>query len=137
VIVVGVALMAALGSSGGEDQNEGRSPGVAEKPGRERTPTATIAPTEASLELRATADVWVCLSQAGGSQPVDGETLTAGEARGPFTSRRFEMTFGNGSIELTLNGDPVKVPPLAEPLGFRVTPGGAKRLAPGEGPTCS
>jgi cytoskeleton protein RodZ len=137
VIVLGVALVAALGSGGGGDQNEAKSPSATKKPGGQQTTTSTTVANEVSVELRATADVWVCLSTVDGSLPVDGETLTAGEARGPFTGRSFEMTLGNGSIELIVDGDAVKVPPLAEPLGFRVTPGGAKRLSPGAGPSCS
>ena len=136
VILLGIALVAALGSNGGGG-NEGKSSSAAKRPGSGQTTTSTTAMSEASIELRATADVWVCLAKAGGSLPVNGETLAAGEERGPFAGRSFEMTFGNGSIELTLNGDPVKVPPLAEPLGFRVTADSARRLAPGAGPTCS
>ena len=138
VLLLGVALVAALGSNGGDD--EGQPSGVAEKNRGETTtsesPLTTTTASEVSLRLNASADVWVCLV-ADGSPAVNGETLTAGAARGPFTGRRFEMTFGNGSIELTADGDPIEVPPLAEPLGFRVTPEGAKRLAPGAGPTCS
>jgi hypothetical protein len=74
---------------------------------------------------------------ADGSQPVNGATLAPGDTLGPFISRRFEMTFGNGSIEMTVDGDPVKVPALAEPLGFRVTPDAAKRLDAASSPTCA
>jgi transcriptional regulator with XRE-family HTH domain len=142
VLLLGVALVAALGSNGGDDDNEGRPSGVAEKNRGGETTTSESPPTtttasEVSLQLTASADVWVCLVGADGTPALDGETLSSGEARGPFTGRRFEMTFGNGSIELTADGDPVEVPPLAEPLGYRVTPEGAKRLAPGAGPTCS
>jgi hypothetical protein len=46
------------------------------------------------------------------------------------------MRFGNGSIEMAVDDQPIKVPPLAEPLGYRVTPTGARRLAPGAQPDC-
>jgi cytoskeleton protein RodZ len=140
VLLLGVALVAALGSSGGDDEGAEPAPALQKPRGQTSTSTTAEAPVssgEASVELSATADVWVCMVGADGSQPVDGETLTAGETRGPFTSPRFEMTFGNGSLEMTVNGDPVKVPALAEPLGFRVTPDGAKRLAPGAQPSCA
>jgi cytoskeleton protein RodZ len=61
--------------------------------------------TEVSLELRSTGTVWVCVVDDEGLAPVNGETLTADEVRGPFASRSFEMTFGNGSVEITADGD--------------------------------
>ena len=139
VILLGVALVAALGSSGDGGSNEPTTGQRRSDDGTKataQTSTTTTAATEVSLELSATADVWVCVEEARGSAPVDGETLTAGERRGPFASRRFELTLGNGSIELRANGDQVKVPALSEPLGFRITPDGARRLPPGAGPTC-
>jgi transcriptional regulator with XRE-family HTH domain len=138
LIALGLVLVAALGSNGGGGSNE---PAAGQKRTDQGTaPTTaqtTTAASNASLELSATADVWVCLEKANGSQPVNGETLTAGERRGPFTSPSFALTLGNGSIELTANGDPVKVPDVSEPLGFRITPGGAKRLSAGNGPSCA
>jgi cytoskeleton protein RodZ len=97
-------------------------------------PTATA--SEVSLELRSTADVWVCLIDSEGTHLVNGETLPPDETRGPFESERFEMTFGNGSVEMTVDGEPVAVPGLAEPLGYRVGPNGAKRLQPSAQPDC-
>jgi transcriptional regulator with XRE-family HTH domain len=137
LIALGLVLVAALGSNGGGSDEPAAGQKRSHQGTASTTTQTTTAATEVSLELSATADVWVCLENAKGSQPVNGETLTAGERRGPFTSRGFVLTLGNGSIELTANGDPVKVPDLTEPLGFRITPEGAKRLAAGAGPSCS
>src|SRR5918995_951766 len=71
-----------------------------------------------------------------GRRLVNGEILAADEGRGPFAGRGFEMKFGNGSIEMAVDDHPIKVPPIAEPLGYRVTPTGARRLAPGTQPDC-
>jgi cytoskeleton protein RodZ len=98
-------------------------------------PSTTIA-SEVSLELRSTADVWVCLIDSEGTHLVDGETLPPDETRGPFEGEGFEMTFGNGSVEMTVEGRPVSVPALAEPLGYRVGPEGTKRLQPSAQPDC-
>ena len=54
-----------------------------------------------------------------------------------MTARSFDVTFGNGKIDLTVNGEPVNVPAIAAPLGYRITPDGARRLAPGAEPTCA
>jgi hypothetical protein len=76
------------------------------------------------------------LIDADGDHLVNGETLAAGDSRGPFASQSFEMTFGNGSIEMTVDDQPVAVPALAEPLGYRVGPSGVSRLASSSQPDC-
>jgi hypothetical protein len=88
------------------------------------------------VQLRSTGEVWVCLVDAEGRRLVNGEVLTADETRGPFAGPGFEIKFGNGSIEMAVDGQPIKVPPLAEPLGYRVTPGGARRVAADAQPAC-
>jgi hypothetical protein len=91
--------------------------------------------SEVAVELRSTGTVWVCLVDDRDQAPVN-ETLTANEVRGPFESRAFEVTFGNGSIEMTVDGEPAEVPNLAEPLGYRITPSGVRRLDPASQPSC-
>ena len=137
VAVVALALVIA-GSIGGSGNG-----GKAAKRHGERaagppatTTTASTPPSQVSVELRATADVWVCLVSDQGRPVVNSETLTADEVRGPFDSSAFDVTFGNGSVEMTVDGEPAKVPPLAEPLGYRITPSGVHRLDPASQPTC-
>jgi Helix-turn-helix domain/RodZ C-terminal domain len=139
VFVAGVAAVAVLGAvivdaiigsgNGGGAATQHQRQAVA---GVRTTTTADAV----SLELRSTADVWVCAVDGRDRPVVDGETLTAGESRGPFTGQQFELTFGNGSIEMTVNGEAVRVPAVAEPIGYRVTPSGASRLDPASGPSC-
>jgi hypothetical protein len=133
VAVVALALVIA-GSIGGS--GNGRK---AAKPHGERAagpPATTTTASPVSVELRATADVWVCLVSDRGHPVVNGETLTADEVRGPFSSSGFDVTFGNGSVELTVNGEPAKIPPVAQPVGYRITPTGVHRLDPASQPTC-
>jgi helix-turn-helix protein/uncharacterized protein DUF4115 len=138
VVVLAIAVAIGSGGNGGGEQR-GAQPSLAgpSKPAPETTTTATAPAGEVSLELRATADVWVCVIDSAGTHLVDGETLTAEQSRGPFSSDRFEMTLGNGSVELTVDGQPVRVPALAEPLGYRVTASGARRLDPSAQPSCA
>jgi hypothetical protein len=89
------------------------------------------------VELRPSADVWVCLVDDRGRPLVDGETLASGESRGPFTAPGFELTLGNGSLEMTVNGQPADVPPSASPLNYRITSSGVKQLDAASGPTCA
>jgi hypothetical protein len=101
------------------------------------TATTTTPSGQASVELSATADVWVCLVDDRGRALVNSETLTANQTRGPFDGSGFEVTFGNGSVQMTVNGQPAKIPAVTEPIGFRITPSGAKRLSAGAGPSCT
>ena len=147
VVVAGLAVAVAVGGSdngGGDDRGErkgtdrDRSTDETATSPRANSPsgTATAEGSEVSVELRPTGDVWVCLIDADGAHLVNGETLASGESRGPFASRSFQMTFGNGAVEMTVDGEPVKVPPLAEPLGYRVGSGGVSRLEGSAQPDC-
>ncbi len=135
VVLLGLAIVGSLGSSGG---GEGKS--ANHRAGqRAQTSTATAtspSSSQVSVELRATADVWVCLVGADGRNLV-AETLPSGEARGPFEGPSFDVTFGNGAVDMTVDGEPAKVPPLAEPLGYRITTGGVHRLDSASEPTCT
>lgn len=86
--------------------------------------------------MRATGTVWVCLIGDRGHALVNGETLTADEVRGPFEARAFKVTFGNGSVEMEVDGNPVGLPQVAEPLGYQVTAQGVSELNPSSRPTC-
>jgi helix-turn-helix protein/uncharacterized protein DUF4115 len=134
---LGLVIAGSLGSSdeGGDraDRRGGKGAGSA---ATTTTTTNEETASEVSLELRSTGTVWVCLVDDEDGAPVNGETLTAGDVRGPFDSRGFEVTFGNGSVEMTVDGEPAEIPPLAEPLGYRVTPNGVRELDPSSQPTC-
>jgi cytoskeleton protein RodZ len=150
VILLAVVIGVSLGGSGGggghhrkpQKQASTNGTGSGRTSVSTTTPSATTGTTTTtgstvSVELRATDLVWVCLVDDQGRAQVNSETLTTGETRGPFDGSAFEATFGNGSVDLTVNGTPAKVPQLAEPLSLRITPEGTKRLSPGAGPTCT
>ncbi len=147
-VLLGLVIAAVVGGSGGGGNGSQSHKGsLAAKPGHgtnasatttaaSTATTSTTTPTQVSVELRSTADVWVCLVDDSGRHLVNSETLPPGQTRGPFTGPGFEMTFGNGSVDLTVNGQPVKVPALSEPLGYRITTTATKRLQPSAQPTC-
>jgi cytoskeleton protein RodZ len=143
LVVLIVAGLVIVGSIGGSDNGGGSDKGGKGKTEASRaTPTApaqttTTTPSgEVSVELRATATVWVCLMDDAGTPLVDSETLTADQARGPFSARGFDVTFGNGSVEMTVDGQPARIPQAAEPLGYRITSSGVRRLDASSQPTC-
>jgi Helix-turn-helix domain len=143
VAVVGLVIVGSIGGSddsGGSDNGgKGRDQG-SKAAGPSSTPTRTTTSTtpagEVSVELRATAPVWVCLVDDSGNPLVDSETLDANESRGPFSGGGFDVTFGNGSVEMTVDGDAAQIPQVAEPLGYRITPTGVRKLDPSSQPTC-
>jgi len=137
IVLLGIAIAGSLGGGGGGAGNpQGKRAGNPAPSGTSATRSTPVTGSTVSLELRSTASVWVCLVGAG-DRSLLAETLPAGERRGPFESRSFAVTFGNGSIEMTVNGEPARIPPLAEPLGFRITTGGVHRLDPASEPTCA
>ncbi len=90
-----------------------------------------------SIRLTATAEVWVCAIASDGAPVIDGQILAAGAEQGPFRSRRFDLAFGNGSIDVDVNGEPLAVEETPSPVGYRVTPQGARELAEGTRPDCT
>jgi hypothetical protein len=139
VVVLVILALVIVGSIGGSSNGGGG--GHKHRGGKSSGPTAattTIQPAsgEVSLALRSTADVWVCLVDDRGRALVNGETLTADQGRGPFNGSGFEVTFGNGSVEMTVDGEPAQIPPVAQPLGYRITPEGVSKLSPTSQPTC-
>lgn len=143
LVIVGLVVIGALGGSddgGGSDGKQAKraaGSGSARSSSTAETTTTSANASEVSVELRATAPVWVCLVDQRGTALVDSETLDASESRGPFTASRFEVTFGNGSVDLTVDGRPAHVPRVAEPIGYRITPGGLRPLDPSSQPTCT
>ena len=136
IVALGVILVSSIGGSGGGGGDTRHHKSRAAGSRTTATSGASTVSSEVALEIRSTADVWVCLVNAG-QRALVAETLPAGERRGPYESRSFEVTFGNGSVELDVDGQAARVPALAEPLGYRITPDGIRQLDPASRPTCT
>lgn len=141
LVIVGLVIIGTVGGSGNGDngksaKGKGSGAKLAGPPAPTTSSTSTTSSGQVSVELRATAPVWVCLVDDRGTPVVDSETLSAEETRGPFSAGRFEVTFGNGSIEMTVNGQPARIPAVAEPIGYRITPTGVRTLDSSSQPTC-
>lgn len=137
--LLGLVIVGSLGNSGGGGHSgQGKKRPVKQAPSEATTTTPASGPADSkvSLELLSTAEVWVCLVDSD-NRALLAETLPPGEQRGPFEARAFDVTFGNGSVEMTVDGEPASVPPLAEPLGYRITTSGVHRLDPSAEPTCA
>jgi hypothetical protein len=90
-----------------------------------------------SLKIEPTAEVWACVLDAQGKPLVDGQTLAEGEAVGPFKSHAYTAAFGNGSVQVLVDGKRVHTPSTPSPMGFRVDrQGDLKSLPEGKRPSC-
>lgn len=92
---------------------------------------------QVTVSLEATAPVWVCLINGAQQKLIPGVDLQPGRTSGPFRAKRFEVTLGNASVNLTVDGRAVTVPTSTSAIGYLITPRGAITLAPGSGPTCA
>jgi len=135
------ALFIVLGITGGSGQgpkNNHHQHHRGDKQGSaQSSTTTTTTPSEATVSLTPTGTVWVCLVDQSGKALVNGETLTTGDSRGPFKAKDMQLTLGNGEIQVELNGKQVSIPSAANPVGFDLTPQGAKPLSTADSPTCA
>ena len=136
------ALFIVLGITGGSSQSPKKNHhqhhrGGDKQGSAQSSTTTTTTPSEATVSLTPTGTVWVCLVDQSGKVLVNGETLTTGDSRGPFKAKDMQLTLGNGEIQVELNGKQVSIPSAANPVGFDLTPQGAKPLSTADSPTCA
>jgi hypothetical protein len=132
VLLIGIGL--AGGGDGGDDQ-----PAIGERDRTSREPQRPAAPPgQVSVQLSAVADVWVCMLDAEGAPVINGQILTAGAVEGPFRSRTFTVAFGNGAIELQVNGAAADIEDTPNPIGYTISDDGAlQELSESDRPTCT
>jgi hypothetical protein len=129
-LIIGLVGLGPLGGSGGGGGGTVTT-GVAVQT------TTTTASAPVSIQISTHALVWVCLVDHRGHPVINGLNLVRDQTVGPYNGKAFEVAFGNGKLDLTVNGQPVDVPNIAAPFGFRITPEGATRLTPSQEPTCT
>ena len=141
VVTLGVlALLIGLGLTGRGGEDSGApSPSAKEVEGGpgQRSSSAAAQPGVA-MRFSTSAEVWVCLLDAGGRPLVDGLVLEPGAEEGPFHSDSFTVSFGNGEVSMSIDGKQADIPATPSPVGYAIDPGGRLRELPeGERPTCT
>jgi Helix-turn-helix domain len=149
LVAVVLVILFVLGitgdDDGGDDTGSGTGTGTQSASQRDRTTPAANEPAAGKPERRAgpvrvqvvaARPVWVCLVDARDRPLVGGRTLAAGEREGPFRSRRFRITIGNGGGDLLVNGKRRDVPEASEPVGYAIAQSGLRRLTEARRPTC-
>jgi cytoskeletal protein RodZ len=129
------------GGSPAADRND-RQETRTERTQRDRRSPTTSAerdrpvPETVRVSVVPSRDAWVCLVDAAGRLRVEGRTVAAGEREGPFTSKRFRITVGNGGGDFRVNGRLRDVPDRSTPLGYAISPARVRILSQSESPTC-
>ena len=94
--------------------------------------------TLVSLSLRPSAVVYVCLIGDDGRKLIPGLELPAGETTKTFKARRFEITLGNSSVTMFVDGIPRTVAPSSQAIGYSITKAyGRRPLSTSQLPTCT
>jgi len=126
VVVAIILLVSAGGEEGAKEARGGggasktKSPVEKKKSTPPESPSRSSKPQKVALKIEPTAEVWACVLDAKGKPLVDGATLAAGETSGPFHSRSYTAAFGNGSVEVWIDGRRAKTPATPSPMGFSV-----------------
>jgi Helix-turn-helix domain len=141
IVLLVVGLLAGGGGSGTTNTSTGTSAGAHHKAARRSGRTRGAGPARSaapviSLQLRATGTVYVCLLGEG-RRLINGQTLEAGARTPLFHAKRFELTLGNNSVALTIDGIPRVVPASPAAIGYSITKSGRRRLPAGHLPTCA
>ena len=141
VLLVAALAIAALPLGGGGEGETApqRSPRpVAPAQATAPPPQPKPAPSGVSVRLAATAEVWVCVLDAGGRSVVDGQILEPGAEAGPFHSGSFTVSFGNGEVTMLVDGREAEIPATSSPIGYSIDAAGKlTQLSESDRPTCT
>lgn len=145
VIVVLVALLIAGGGGGSNTGSTGTARRASthtiykgSRGGSGARRTARPASQVVALSLHPTAVVYVCLIGDGGRKLIPGIELQPGENTPTYYAKRFEITLGNSSVTMIVDGTPRTVAPSSEAIGYSITKAtGRVPLQPGQMPTCT
>jgi hypothetical protein len=90
-----------------------------------------------TLALRPSAPVYVCLIADNGRKVIPGTELQPGSSTPTYHAKRFEITLGNSSVTMLVDGRARTVPPSTQAIGYSITKAyGRRRLPLGRLPTC-
>jgi cytoskeleton protein RodZ len=146
--VVIVALIALLIAGGGSSSNtpttsagtraHGHTSAGAHRAGGSASHRRGASSGIVALSLKPTAVVYVCLIGENGRRLIPGVDLQPGAGTSTYHARRFEVTLGNSSVTMFVDGRARTVPPSSQAIGYSITKADGRRtLAPGHLPTCT
>jgi cytoskeletal protein RodZ len=144
-IVTVIVVLVVLLVTGGSSKNKGSTTsttttkaqaGHKAKP-RHTKKSTPVGSDEVALSLTPTAAVYVCLIGDNGRKLIPGQELQAGESTSTYHAKRFEITLGNNSVTLYIDGHPRPVPSSSQAIGYSITKArGRHTLSSAQQPTC-
>lgn len=96
-----------------------------------RAPVSSVA-----LSLQPSAAVYVCLIGDGQRKLIPGLIIEPPYTQVTYRARRFQITLGNSSVRMYVNGKSMSVPPSSQAIGYTITSAGRRPLSQGQLPTC-
>jgi cytoskeleton protein RodZ len=143
IIVLVIALLS--GGSSPSSKHTTSTAGGATKPkhaahrhlGASKSRTIT-ASARVALSLRPSAAVYVCLiDNDTGRKLIPGLELQPGTSTQTYHAKRFEITLGNSSVTMFVDGIRRTVAASSAAIGYSITKAGRQRLKAGQLPTCT
>jgi len=143
-----VLLVVLLISGGGSSKKSGGTSTSAARKGRSTRShhqatggpghrAAGAKPAVVALSLRPTAIVYVCLVGDNGRKVIPGIELQPGVSTPTYHARRFQITLGNSSLTMFVDGKARTVPASSQAIGYTITKAnGRQPLASALLPTC-
>ncbi len=138
-----VAVVVVLYILGSDNKSKTTSPtGVRVAPGHRHRPRvsqrapASAVPRTVRLRIVATGTVYICLVDGAGRKLIPGRIFAAGQTIPVQTAPQLLLTLGNASVQMRLNGTPVRVSPSSSSIGFLLTPRGPSPLPATRQPRC-
>jgi hypothetical protein len=90
-----------------------------------------------TLSLKPTAAIYVCLLGENGRRLIPGLELQPGQSTPTYRAKRFQITLGNNSVTLYIDGRPRTVEPSTQAIGYSITKArGRHTLSAAQLPTC-
>ncbi len=142
VLALIVVLVVLLATSGGGSNSTGtrstpRATSTSAAHAKHKAAHAHAPAPVITLALRPSAVVYVCLLGDNGRKLIPGSELQPGETTPTYHARRFQITLGNSSVTMYVDGRPRSVPPSSQAIGYTITKArGRQPLAAGQLPTC-
>lgn len=143
ILVLIVLLVAGGGGSSTPTKSTANSTAAHKTRAHHHTATAGTHATNAAsapvvtLALRPSAVVYVCLIGDNARKLIPGLELQPGETTPVYHARRFEITLGNSSVTMLVDGRARTVPPSSQAIGYSITKArGRQPLSAGQLPTC-
>jgi cytoskeleton protein RodZ len=144
VIVVLIALLIAGGGPSSSTTGTSTTAGSASHPATKHRGGATVrqrttaATQVVALSLKPTGVVYVCLIGDGGHKLIPGLELQPGQGTPTYHARHFEITLGNSSVTMFVDGTARTVAPSSQAIGYSITKASGRRALPsGQLPTCT